>query len=60
MAQVTITYVRNHTSGTLKGMSTEGSLDFPNEGSARDWLRGVRKYEKRNGWSLGCFTLNRY
>lgn len=54
---IVVEFVRNHVSGSLKGLSTEGRLSFPNRGSAEDWLKGVRRHAKRNGWELGCFRV---
>jgi hypothetical protein len=48
----TISFTRNHTTGTLAGMTTEGALTFASETDGAKWLRGVARYHARNGYTV--------
>jgi hypothetical protein len=46
------TFDQHHTTGTLKGMVTKGTLGFSGDRELDAWVTGVRKHAVRNGWDL--------
>jgi len=45
-------FVRSHTKGPCKGLTTIGTLRFVSHASALSWLAGVAKYAVRNGYRV--------
>ncbi len=57
---VTLYFTREHTKGTLKGVFTFDKLPFVSVESADRWIKGVKKYEKRNGYRLADYSFQNY
>ena len=48
----TLYFTKQITKGILKGFVINEKLSFPDVEHATRWVKGVTKYEKRNGWKL--------
>ena len=53
-SKITLTFQSTHTAGILAGLVTPGTISFPSKASADEWLRGVKKHAKRNGYTVGA------
>lgn len=53
-------FTKNFTGGRFEstmGANMRDSLPFVSRESAERWIAGITKYEKRNGWKLGDYSL---
>lgn len=56
----TLYFTKQFTSGNLKGLQYTGKLSFVSVERAMDWVKGVKKYAKRNGWELVDYSFQNY
>lgn len=57
---IRLTFVREFTKGSLKGLQMEDSLPFVNEALAKEWLTGIERNSKKGAinYKVVSFTLS--
>jgi len=48
----TLTFSQTFISGNLEGITIQSTMDFVSEESAQEWVEGVNRHAKRNGYTV--------
>ena len=56
----TLYFTKQFTAGNLKGLTHSSKLAFVSVERAMEWVKGVKKHAKRNGWQLVDHSFQNY
>lgn len=56
----TLYFTKQFAAGSLKGLQHTSKLSFVSVERAMDWVKGVKKHSKRNGWELVDYSFQCY